>query len=93
MYLDILKDNTVFLKKMKTKSFPEDQDLYVVFLSKRNLIKRNWQGSTRCCFCDHEETMQHIFIECPFAKLFGQLFTWPLTLPHLSVLIILLELG
>ena len=33
-----------------------------------NLSKRNWQGSKVCCFCDHEETIQHLFFECPLAK-------------------------
>jgi hypothetical protein len=37
-------------------------------LTKDNLAKRNWQGSTKCCFCDQEETIQHLFIDCPFAK-------------------------
>jgi hypothetical protein len=42
MYLDMLNDNTVFLRKkyMETKSSPEYQDLYVVRLSKRNFNKR-----------------------------------------------------
>jgi hypothetical protein len=38
-------------------------------LTKDNLVKRNWQGSSKCCFCDHEETVQHLFIQCPFAKI------------------------
>ena len=40
-----------------------------VILTKDNLIKRRWVGSPRCCFCDHDETIQHLFIECPLAKL------------------------
>jgi hypothetical protein len=30
-----------------------------VLLTKENLIKRKWQGSEKCCFCDHKETVQH----------------------------------
>jgi hypothetical protein len=60
MYLDMLDDNTIFLKKylwkmkvpLKIKIF-----MWFVFqkeiLTKDNLKKRNWQGSTSCCFCDH----------------------------------------
>ena len=31
-----------------------------VILTKDNLIKRQWVGSSRCCFCDHDETIQFI---------------------------------
>uniref|UniRef100_A0A453GLK9 Reverse transcriptase zinc-binding domain-containing protein n=1 Tax=Aegilops tauschii subsp. strangulata TaxID=200361 RepID=A0A453GLK9_AEGTS len=40
-----------------------------VILTKDNLIKRRWVGSSRYCFCDHDETIQHLFLECPLAKL------------------------
>uniref|UniRef100_A0A453SF10 Reverse transcriptase zinc-binding domain-containing protein n=1 Tax=Aegilops tauschii subsp. strangulata TaxID=200361 RepID=A0A453SF10_AEGTS len=40
-----------------------------VILTKDNLLKRRWVGSARCCFCDHDETIQHLFIDCPLAKL------------------------
>jgi hypothetical protein len=39
-----------------------------VLLTKDNLSKRNWDGSKTCCFCHKEETIQHLFFECPFAK-------------------------
>ena len=26
-------------------------------------------GVKKCCFCDQEETIQHLFITCPFAKM------------------------
>ena len=38
-------------------------------LTKDNLAKRNWDGSKNCCFCDQEETIQHLFISCPLAKI------------------------
>uniref|UniRef100_A0A452ZGR5 Reverse transcriptase zinc-binding domain-containing protein n=1 Tax=Aegilops tauschii subsp. strangulata TaxID=200361 RepID=A0A452ZGR5_AEGTS len=38
-------------------------------LSAQSLRVRRWVGSARCCFCDHDETIQHLFIECPLAKL------------------------
>jgi hypothetical protein len=34
-----------------------------------NLIKRKWQGSGKCCFCDKKETKQHLFLQCPLAKI------------------------
>uniref|UniRef100_A0A453G4S4 Reverse transcriptase zinc-binding domain-containing protein n=1 Tax=Aegilops tauschii subsp. strangulata TaxID=200361 RepID=A0A453G4S4_AEGTS len=35
-----------------------------VILTKDNLAKRNWEGSKRCCFCDHDETIEYLFIKC-----------------------------
>jgi hypothetical protein len=40
-----------------------------VLLTKDNLAKRKWQGSQKCCFCDQKETVQHLFISCPLAKM------------------------
>ena len=40
-----------------------------VILTKDNLLKRSWIGNSRCCFCDHNETIKHLFLECPLAKL------------------------
>lgn len=40
-----------------------------VLLTRDNLAKRNWNGNTKCSFCDAEESVEHLFISCPFAKL------------------------
>ena len=40
-----------------------------VLLTKDNLAKRNWQGCTKCSFCGSEETVDHLFITCPFSKI------------------------
>ena len=40
-----------------------------VILTKDSILKRRWVGSTRCCFCDHDETMQHLFLFGPLTKL------------------------
>ena len=40
-----------------------------VILTKDNLLKRNWVGSSRCCFCDQNESSKHLFLQCPLAKL------------------------
>lgn len=42
-----------------------------VILTKDNLTKRNWKGSTKCCFCNHNETIQHLFFDFHVAR-----FVW-----------------
>jgi hypothetical protein len=39
-----------------------------VTLTKDNLIKRNWNDSPKCAFCNHNETLQHLFFDCHFAR-------------------------
>jgi hypothetical protein len=39
-----------------------------VILTKDNLVRRNWQGSPKCCFCHHDETIKHLFFQCQFAR-------------------------
>lgn len=39
-------------------------------LTKDNLFKRGWRkGDTNCQFCDQQETIQHLFFDCPMARL------------------------
>ena len=40
-----------------------------VVLTKDNLAKRNWKGDPHCPFCGNNESVEHLFISCPFAKL------------------------
>jgi hypothetical protein len=40
-----------------------------VVLTKDNLVKKHWKGSTKCYFCDVSESIQHLFFDCPLAKL------------------------
>ena len=40
-----------------------------VVLTKDNLIKRRWIGRSTCCYCDQNETIRHLFLDCPLAKL------------------------
>jgi hypothetical protein len=40
-----------------------------VLLTKDNLLKRNWHGSKKCCHSDQDKTIQHLFIDCPLAKI------------------------
>ena len=39
-----------------------------VILTKDNLLKRNWHGSSKCYFCNHDETIKHLFFDCLFAR-------------------------
>jgi hypothetical protein len=60
-----------------------------VILTKDNLAERNWEGSKRCCFCDQEETKEHLFLLCPLAKLLWRTIhvafnvTPPISVTHL----------
>ena len=40
-----------------------------VILTKDNLVCRNWKGCKKCCFCDQDETIHHLFITCPLARM------------------------
>jgi hypothetical protein len=40
-----------------------------VVLTKDNLLKRQWKGCTKCGFCVEQETIQHLFFDCPMARL------------------------
>ena len=42
-----------------------------VILTKDNLIKRKWKGERKCCFCNADENIQHLFFDCHLAK-----FVW-----------------
>ena len=48
-------------------------------LTKDNLIKRHWVGSPTCYFCLENETIDHLFFQCPVAKI-----TWE-PLAHVQV--------
>lgn len=39
-----------------------------VIFTKDNLAKRNWHGSLQCVFCQHNETIKHLFFQCGFAR-------------------------
>ena len=39
-----------------------------VILRKDNLVQHNWTWCTRCSFCDRDETIKHLFHECPLAR-------------------------
>ena len=39
-----------------------------VVLIKNNLAKRNWNESKFCSFCNKEESIQHPFFSCAYAR-------------------------
>jgi hypothetical protein len=39
-----------------------------VILTKDNLVRRQWQRDRKCCFCSSNESIQHLFFDCHFAK-------------------------
>ena len=39
-----------------------------VILTKENLIKMRWVGSSRCCFCDHDETILNAHLSSYFGE-------------------------
>jgi hypothetical protein len=65
---------------------PLKMKIFMWFVNKKeiprkdNLVKRNWHGNSKCCFCDQEETIQHHFIECPFAKITWNIIHMPFTI-------------
>jgi hypothetical protein len=76
MFLDLLADDTKYLKKYiwKTKVPPKIK-IFMWFLHRKviltedNPIKRNWNGHESCWFFDNKEFIQHLFFVCPLAKI------------------------
>ena len=61
---------------IENKSSPQNQNIFVVLkegsnANKRYLMKRKWKGPPKCCFCNSNEIIQHLFFECYLAK-----FVW-----------------
>ena len=39
-----------------------------VILTKDNLLRKNWKGSLKCCFCNCNESITHLLFDCHHAK-------------------------
>ena len=39
-----------------------------VNLTRDNLAKGSWQGSKKCVFCHHDESIKHLFFQCNFVR-------------------------
>jgi hypothetical protein len=88
MYLEMINDGTKFLRKYIWKmKVPLKIKIFMWFLYKRvlltkdNLAKRNWSGSKSCCFCNEDETINHLFISCPFAKIVWRIIHMSFNVP------------
>ena len=76
MYLDVINSSAIPRSKhvwkvkvpLKIKVFMWFVHKQVI-LTKDNLAKHNWTGSTRCSFCDQQESIKHLFLDCPLAKI------------------------
>jgi hypothetical protein len=75
MYTDLTDGHTRLKNYLWKLKIQPKIKVFKWFLSKKvllacdNLAKRNWNGRKECCFYDSEETMSHLFISCPFARL------------------------
>ena len=54
---------------------------YKVLLTKDNLAKRQWNGCKKCCFYDFIETIDHLFLACPFARIVWRMIFYTYNLP------------
>ena len=75
-YLHLLDSQPPFRHKMIWKlKIPLKIKIFLWFLqrgillTKDNLAKNNWTGSQKCCGCNSNETIQHLFLNCPYARL------------------------
>jgi hypothetical protein len=50
-------------------------------------------GGGKCCFCDSTETVNHLFVHCPFAKIIWQMVFFSYNIPHQQMLLICLVDG
>ena len=74
-YEDLLNGHTRYLRKYLWKlKIPLKIKIFLWFLhrkellTKDNLAKRRWIGSMKCVFCDADESAEHLFIKCTFAR-------------------------
>jgi len=90
MYSSLMEENTIPVNcvawklkvPLKIKIFLWYLDKGVI-LTKDNLIKRKWKGDAKCCFCNCDETIRHLFFECHLAKCVWQAiqYTFAVTPP------------
>jgi hypothetical protein len=52
-----------------------------VLLTKDNLAKRKWLGCKKCAFCDQDESIEHLFIRCTFARLLWRVVHFTFNIP------------
>ena len=79
MYLDVINSSSIPTSKhVWHVKVPLRVKLFMWFVHKQviltndSLIERNWNGSSRFSFCDADETVKHLFLDCPLAKILWQ---------------------
>jgi hypothetical protein len=53
-----------------------------VVLTKDNLAKKNWKGSQQCVCCNFNETIRHLFLDCPSTKMIWWTIFYATNLTH-----------
>ena len=58
---------------MEAQNYTKSKDIPTilnrgVILTRDNLARRNWQICKTCVFCQHDESIKHLFFECKFAR-------------------------
>jgi hypothetical protein len=88
LYAELLNGNTKFLRKYLWKiKVPLKIRIFMWFLNRKeiltkdNLAKRNWTGCKKCAFCDEEETIEHLFLKCKFARLIWRVVHFTFNMP------------
>jgi hypothetical protein len=88
LYTDFMSGHTRFLKKYLWKlKVPLKIRIFMWFLNRKvlltkdNLAKRKWTGCTKCVFCDSKESIEHLFIRCPFASLLWRVIYFTFNIP------------
>jgi hypothetical protein len=93
MYLDLMNGHTRFLRTYLWKlKIPLKIKIFMWFLNnkvvltKDNLAKQNWHGCTKCCFCDSDETVEHLFISCPSARIVWRMIYFTYTPTNITTM-------
>jgi hypothetical protein len=74
--------NLTVLGNFSVKSLYADHMCgHTVFLRKYLCKMRNWTGCKMCAFCDNDETIEHLFIGCTFAKLIWRVVHFTFNMP------------
>lgn len=88
MYLDQMNGHTRFLYKYLWKlKVPLKIKIFMwflknkVLLTKDNLAKRNWNGCQKFVFCDSLESIDHLFLSCPFARIIWRMVYFAYNIP------------
>lgn len=88
MYAYMINDNQHlrqrYIWKLKIPLKIKIFDWYLcrgVVLTRDNLAKRIWNGSKKCCFCNEDETIQHLYLACRFAHLIWRMVNVAFNLP------------